>query len=137
VPTHAIAPEVRPRGQPAGTHATLFDAAARGPNDGEDLAAGATNYAPAPINGCFDDLKFGRNAVYHKVRLPRGRTSILRDGRFSAAAAFRTIENQGNSGRGRHSGSMGWRPDLAAVLFLFTVSYVCAWMRVRFTPRIR
>jgi hypothetical protein len=137
VPTHAVAPESGRVGNALVRHTTLFDAAARGPNDGEDLAAGATNYAPAPINGCFDDLKFGRNAVYHKVRLPRAWTSILRDGRFSAAAAFRTIENQGNSGRGRHSGSMGWRPDLAAVLFLFTVSYVCAWRRVRFTPRIR
>jgi hypothetical protein len=32
---------------------------------------------------------------------------------------------------------MGRRPDLAAVLILFTVSYVCAWRRLHFTSRIR
>ena len=76
------------------------------PNDAEHLFAGATNYNSVPINRWPNDLKFGRNRVHHKCRLPRRRTNILRNGRLSASAAFRT--NQGNSGLVGHPRSMGW-----------------------------
>jgi hypothetical protein len=60
-----------------------------------------------PINGWLHDLKFGRNRVYHKVKAPRGRTNILRNCRLSASTAFRTIDNQGNSGIRGHTCSIG------------------------------
>jgi hypothetical protein len=87
------------------------------PNDGKHLLAGATNHDPVPINGCLDDLKLGRDRVYHKVRMPRGRAGILRDCRLSAAAAFRAVESQGNSGLGGHWRSMGRWPALTPSKF--------------------
>jgi hypothetical protein len=77
------------------------------PNDTKHLFAGATDHNPVPINRWPNDLKFWRNRLRHKGRMPCRRTIILRNGRLSASAAFRT--NQGNSSLVGHLRSIGWR----------------------------
>jgi hypothetical protein len=58
------------------------------PDDTKQLVASTAKHNPVPINGCLNDLKFGRNRVHHKVRMPRRR--VLRNCRLSASTAFRT-----------------------------------------------
>ena len=80
------------------------------PNDTKHLFAGATDHNPMPINGLLDDLKFGRNRVYHKVGMSRRRIIVLRNGCLSDSATFWT--GQGNSDLVGHLYSMGSRPVL-------------------------
>jgi hypothetical protein len=78
------------------------------------------------MNGCLKWLKFGRDRLHDKARVPRGQILTLRNCRLSTSAAFRTVENQGNARIGHHLHSMGWRPAFRTGAILCTPSNICA-----------
>jgi hypothetical protein len=95
------------------------------PNDTKHLFAGAADHDPVPMNGWFDELKFGRDRVHHKVRMPRRPSDIVRNCRLSGSAAFRTIEKTTPAWVGIPA---VWASEPPWRCPNFTHSaYVCAW----------